>query len=148
MAREALRALGIVPTPGLIRSWIQAARAEERRRIEAELAQATPNQPADTTSSGAGTPRRPKHPRGYSKSNLEPVLRQTGTLERQRGPSKPGRPRVVASWFPTIAQSMAEGKSLREALQLTGVTLDKEQIRALYRNSELLKLRQVAQTSK
>ena len=57
---------------------------------------------------------------------------------------KGGRPRVVASWFPAVAQSMADGTPLRDALRLNGITLEKRQIRALYRNEEFKKLWQEA----
>jgi hypothetical protein len=83
---------------------------------------------------------RTKRPRGYSKSNLEPTLRAEGTLERPRGIREPGRPRVIASWFPAVTKTMADGTPLREALKRHGINLDKRQIRALYRNVEFQKL--------
>jgi len=53
---------------------------------------------------------RHKHPRGYSKSNLEPVLREQGALKRPPGARKQGRPRILATWFPAVvAQAMADG---------------------------------------
>jgi len=71
---------------------------------------------------------------------LEPTLREQGTLQRQRGPRKGGRPRIIASWFPAVARTMADGTPLRDALRLNGITLEKSQIRALYRNSEFRRL--------
>jgi hypothetical protein len=76
----------------------------------------------------------PQRTRGYSKSQLEPVLRAQGTLERQLGRRKRGRPRIVASWFKQLAAIMADGTPLRIALQHSGITLNESQIRALYRN--------------
>jgi hypothetical protein len=73
---------------------------------------------------------------------MEPVLRAKGTLERQPGRRKSGRPRIVASWFEQLAAAMADGTSLPVALQRLGITLDKSQIRALYRNREFQQMYQ------
>jgi hypothetical protein len=51
---------------------------------------------------------------------------------------------VRATWFEAVTRSMADGTTLREALQRHGITLDKNQIRALYRNSEFKRLYQEA----
>jgi hypothetical protein len=144
MARAALRALGLRnPSPSLIQHWIQANRAE--KEPPPSWLMATPPHPTQRASKPLDEPAearnfRRKRPRGYSKSNLEPVLREQGTLERPRGVRKPGRPRVVASFFPALARTMADGTPLREALKRHGITLDKQQIRALYRNVEFQKL--------
>jgi hypothetical protein len=145
-AREMLRAMGIQkPSATLIEDWIRANRAEQ----EPPEDWLTPPPPARPPSQcPAPSPEvqnlGPKRPRGYSKSNLEPVLREQGTLGRQHDVRKPGRPRVVASFFPALARTMADGTSLREALKRHGITLDKLQIRALYRSSEFKRLYQEA----
>jgi hypothetical protein len=80
----------------------------------------------------------PTHPRGYSKSRLEPILREQGTLQRQQGPRRPGRPKIIASWFPKVAATMADGTSLKVAPAINGITnLSKCEIRACYRNRTL-----------
>jgi len=146
VARAALRALGLRnPSDSLIQHWIQANRAEQ----EPPPNWPTPPHPTQRASKPSAEPAearnfRPKRPRGYSKSNLEPVLREQGTLERPRGVRKPGRPPVRATWFEAVTRSMADGTTLREALQRHGITLDKNQIRALYRNSEFKRLYQEA----
>ena len=110
VARAALRAIGIpFPSQGLIRSWIQVARGQKQLRESAKSQ--GPNvappitQYATRASSGQIGPREPRHGRGYSKSRLEQALREHGTLRRQHGPRKPGRPRIVASWFPAVARA-------------------------------------------
>src|SRR5713101_7306163 len=117
VARAALRALGIRnPTPSLVENWIRANRAEEEK--ESALA---PEFLSPRSVELPAQPRaeifRQRHPRGYSKSNLEPVLRQQGTLERPHGSRRPGRPPVRATWFAAVAASMADGTTLKEALQ-------------------------------
>jgi hypothetical protein len=142
-ARRALAALGIVPTKGLIRAWLQAARGEELSREDVPSdARCQPQKPSPTGRPAAVADSRPRHPLGYSKSQLEPVLRTQGTLERQQGRRKRGRPRIVASWFSEVAETMADGTPLRSALQRRGISLDKSQIRALYRNREFKRMYQ------
>jgi hypothetical protein len=142
-ARRALKDLGIVPTRGLIRAWLQAARAEELSREDVPSdALCQPPKPSPAGRPAAVADSRPRHPLGYSKSQLEPVLRAQGTLERQQGRRKRGRPRIVASWFNEVAAAMADGTSLRLALQRHGISLDKSQIRALYRNREFKRMYQ------
>jgi hypothetical protein len=137
-ARAALRAIGIpFPSQALIQSWIQANRADREFRRQ-ESAPPTLRSPATAQSAD----RKVQHRRGYSKSRLEPSLREQGKLQRQHERRKPGRPRIVASWFPAVAQSMADGTPLRDALRLNGITLEKRQIRALYRNEEFRRLYQ------
>ena len=55
---------------------------------------------------------------------------------------KPGRPPVRATWFEAVARTMSDGAPLRGALQHHGITVDKSQIRALYRNKEFRSLYQ------
>jgi len=139
-AREALRALGIRnPSPDLVKNWIRADRAEEEPELPLPppLPFPRPNPPPPPPKAEV---LRPKHRRGSSKSNLEPALKEQGTLQRPHGVRKPGRPRVVASWFPAVARTMADGTPLKEALKKHGIALDKAQIRALYRNEEFKRL--------
>src|SRR5215467_417535 len=109
------KALGIpFPKPQLIKDWIRANRAEEQiDQLEAPAsARNVPPQPAAEPPTRPETEDgslKPKRRRGSSKSNLEPTLRAAATLERPRGVKKPGRPRIVGSWFPAVAQSMADG---------------------------------------
>ena len=139
-ARKALKTQGIVPNPALIKNWIRAAKAEQQLQRQSATAPppSPPTQPAAQPQAPSAKPEdcRPKHHRGYSKSRLGPVLREEGTLERPRGSRKPGRPRIIASWFSKVAETMADGTSLQEALTRHGITLVKSQIRALYRNVE------------
>ena len=145
-AKEELRALGIQkPSPDLIKNWIRSKAAEEELEQARLASRPVPTTLAPTavqppTAIQADNSRLKKRPPGYSKSNLEPTLREQGALQRQRGPRQPGRPRIIASWFPGVAQSMADGKSLKEALKQHGITLEQRQIRALYRNEEFRKL--------
>jgi hypothetical protein len=140
-AKDALRALGIAPTPALVRSWIQANRVAEEL-ILGEPQQSKPSQFPPERPENADV--RPKHPRGYSKSRLEPTLRTEGTLQRQPGIRRRGRPRVVASWFKELAELMADGIPLRSALKRAGISLDAAQRRALYRNVEFQRMYQNA----
>lgn len=82
-----------------------------------------------------------------SKSKLEPILRESEQLERPRGRRKPGRPRIVASWFPQVAELMADGTTLKSALKRAGITLDAAQARAMYRNTEFRRMYQDARRS-
>jgi len=144
-ARRALMALGIVPTTGLIRAWLQAARAEELNEEPTDdLSQPIKSHPTGPPPSFV-VDRPPRHPRGYSKSQLEPVLREQETLERKPGVRRRGRPRIIAKWFERVARAMADGTSLRIALRRCDVTnLDRKQIRALYRNEEFRRMYQEA----
>jgi hypothetical protein len=125
------------PHAGTYPSWLQAAKADELPE-KVGLASQPPG-PLPASRPTAVAPRH-RHPRGYSKSQLEAVLRAQGTLERQSGRRKRGRPRIVASWFGQLAATMADGTSLRVALQRLGITLDKSQLRALYRNREFRRM--------
>ncbi len=141
-ARRALMALGITPTQGPVRSWLQAALAEKLGEEVRSHALSQPSRSSQTGRPAAVAEPRPRHRRGYSKSQLEPVLRAQGTLERQPGRRKRGRPRIVASWFDQLAATMADGTPLRVALQRLGITLEKSQLRALYRNREFRRMYQ------
>ncbi len=125
-ARAALRELGVrSPSEALIENWLRAAEAEGETE-EAEAAQAIPGPQQEAQASHTGP-----------SSHLEPGLRAAGTLERPPGPRKPGRPRIIASWFPKVAETMADGTSLKMALSINGLHLSKGEIRACYRNRTL-----------
>jgi hypothetical protein len=57
---------------------------------------------------------------------------------------KPGRPLTIASWFPAVAETMADGTTLRTALAIHGLTLSANEMRALYRNKTFKGLYQEA----
>ena len=131
-ARNALRELGISPTRQLIEDWQRAACAEVALTGQPTLVDrverlAWSSQPQAARARTRETP--------SSKSRLEPLLRETGALNRTPGRRRPGRPRIVASWFEAVAVSMADGTSLGMALAINGITnLSKSEIRACYRN--------------
>jgi hypothetical protein len=54
--------------------------------------------------------------------------------------NKRGRPPRVASWFPAVAKTMADGTTLRMALLLNSIRLDACEIRRLYRLVEFRRL--------
>jgi hypothetical protein len=126
-ARTALLGIGISPNGELVRNWLRANGDDEE-----EDALPTDHQPD-------GRAHRPPAAdtalaRPNSKSSLEPLLRESGQLERPQGPRKPGRPRIVASWFEKVAITMADGTSLKAALVMNGLKLSKSEVRACYRN--------------
>ncbi len=57
---------------------------------------------------------------------------------------KPGRPLTIASWFPAVAKTMADGTPLRTALAINGLSLCANEMRALYRNRTFQALYQEA----
>jgi hypothetical protein len=94
-------------------------------------------------------PRSDGRKRGSSKSALAPALRGEGTLERKHRTGKRGRPRVIASWMPDVAQTMAaDGLTLSEALSKHGINLDETQLRALQRNAAFKEMRQQARRNR
>jgi hypothetical protein len=137
LAKAELRKLGIIrPDAALIENWSRAASASRAYESEAPSraeASAEPSEPTTETPA----------PR-TSKSRLEPVLREAGTLERPAGRRKPGRPRIIASWFPKVAETMADSTSLKTALAINGIKLSKNEVRACYRNRTLQALYQEA----
>ena len=135
-AGRALIELGIRPSKQLIQNWIRADEAE--RLLESHEMLTAPSTPPieseGTTAEAPGSPQEPEHPRAFSRSNLEPVLRDQGTLEKPPKRRKAGRPRIVASWFPSVAQTMADGTNLRTALAINRLSLSRREMRACYRN--------------
>ena len=143
-ARTALREMGITPTRQLIENWQRAELSERvqfEKPVEAEGHASEGSQPDWNSQEEAPTARQTPS----SKSRLEPVLREQGTLERPSGKREPGRPRIIASWFPAVAATMADGTSLKTALAMNGIhNLSRSEIRACYRNKTLQALYQQA----
>jgi len=108
-ARAALRAQGIRnPSKQLVEDYMRMQRDEE-------WALEVPNGSVEMPPVGLEQAQeQPRHP--PSESNLEPLLRERGELERPRGRRRAGRPRVQAPWFQAVATVMADGTPLREAL--------------------------------
>jgi hypothetical protein len=143
-ARSALRAQGITnPSKALIKNWLRVQRYEE--------AASPPPAPRETVGdmqpcASSSVSLEDSVGRPSSESNLEPLLRSRGELQRLAGRRKAGRPRVQAPWFQALANLMADSSlSLRQALHHLGVQgLSERQIRALYRNSALTAMRREA----
>ena len=96
-------------------------------------------------------PRRVAQPRAAAAqpSVMEPSRKGVSRLSRfadapPKTGGKPGRPRIVASWFPAVAETMADGTTLRVALAINGLALGANEIRALYRNTTFKALYQEA----
>ena len=113
-ARAALRAQGIRnPSKALIENWLRVQQCEE--------AASPPPAPWETVgdmqpciSPSLSLEDAPSAGRQSSESNLEPLLRERGELQRPGGRRKAGRPRVQAPWFQALATLMADGSiSLR-----------------------------------
>jgi hypothetical protein len=144
-ARAALRAQGITnPSKALIKNWLRVQHYEEASSPEAPRVTVGDMQPC--VSSSLSLENTPSGDRPSSESNLEPLLRSRGELQRPQGRRKAGRPRIQAPWFQAVASLMADSSiSLRQALLHLGVQgLSERQIRALYRNSALTAMRQEA----
>jgi hypothetical protein len=145
-ARAVLRAQGITnPSKSLIENWLRVQRYEEAASsLEVPRETVEDRQPCINPSVCLKDTRNTDRP--SSESNLEPLLRSRGELQRPAGPRKAGRPRVKAQWFQALANLMADSSiSLRQALHHLGVQgLSERQIRALYRNSALTAMRREA----
>jgi hypothetical protein len=143
-AKAALRAQGIRnPNRHLVEDYMRVQQAEEWALEVPEREPHGQQQTAQEHSPEAqGAPDRP-HP--SSESNLEPLLRERGELQRPVGRRRAGRPRVQAPWFQAVATAMSDGTPLRLALAAVGVHgLSERQIRSLYRNSVLTAMRREA----
>lgn len=143
VAKTALREMGILnPSPQLVSDWLRAQRAQEwTLEVPKDTAAALETQePAIDPGQDDPSAVEVKHSHPSSKSALEPRLRETGQLERPRGPRKPGRPRIIASFYPALARVMADQTSLPKALRILGIHLDQRQVRALYRSREFKKM--------
>jgi hypothetical protein len=152
-AKAALIAMGISPTRGLIDGWLRAEAAEQAVHQEsshpaAPLLPRPSNAPDNALSVGPpaiGETAAASQPAPSSRSRLEAILREQGALVEPQKRRKPGRPRIVASWFPKVADTMKDGTSLEMALAINGInSLSKNEIRACYRNATLKALYQEA----
>lgn len=145
-AIAALRAQGIHnPSPQLVEDYMRVQQAEDWALELPDSAPEPPTEAAQEPSSpGSAGSENPAPPRPTSsRSNLKPLLRERGELERPAGRRKSGRPRIVASFFPALARLMSDGTSLRAALGKLGIYgLSAKELRSLYRNRELRKLRE------
>jgi hypothetical protein len=149
-AKAAFRAMGIPrPSRCLIDAWLRAAELEQQlAEAEKRPAEHAPVQPSDTGAkeAGAAAPHAQPtvSPAQRGKSLLEPVLREQNALQEPYKRRQPGRPRIVASWFPAVAATMADGTTLRGALAINGLSLSANEMRALYRNKTFQALYQEA----
>jgi hypothetical protein len=137
-ARAHFRAMGIVtPSRCLIDAWLRAAELEQQM-AEADKPAATKVEPrvaAPAASEADPVPLdEPAEAARPGKSLLEPILRERGDLPQPSKRRKPGRPRIVASWFPAVAKTMADGTTLRGALAINRLSLSANEMRSLYRN--------------
>jgi hypothetical protein len=140
-AKAALRAQGIYsPSSKLVEDYMRVQQAEEWAlevpspllRSKAKPERSSLEQIEQEASNPNSIESRP-HP--SSESNLEPLLRERGELQRPAGRRKAGRPRVLAAWYQAVATRMADGTPLRKALALCGIYgLAPKQLRSLYRN--------------
>ena len=117
-AIRAFEAKGITPTVQSVWEWL-----EQRRKPQAA--------PEQQGSAEQSSPAESSTPRKGVASLARFAADQTEATKPKR---KPGRPRTIASWFPAVAQTMADGTSLRTALAVNGLHLSASEIRALYRN--------------
>ena len=130
-AKAALRVLGIRnPSRALIQNWLRSQTAEIEQGVAVQVPEAR------SVEIGVDAPEKAAETHS-SESKLLPRLREEGTLERPSGRRKPGRPRIIASWFPKVAGTMADGTSLRTALAMNNLKLSKSEVRACYRNRTL-----------
>jgi hypothetical protein len=146
-AKAAFRRMGIVhPSRDLIENWLLAAASAERAAAQ-ERASAQPKAqepsvagPKPASSAAPIAPQAPATPvcpppaPRPGKSLLEALVREQRASEKQPGKRRPGRPRIVANWFPAVAKTMADGTTLRTALAIHGLALSAREMRALYRN--------------
>ena|SRR5690348_9745438 len=147
-ARAHFRAMGIPrPSRCLIDAWLRAAELE-RQLAEADKPAASKTEPtvaAPEASRADPVPQgEPANTARPGKSLLEPILRERGDLPQPPKRRRLGRPRIVASWFPAVVETMADGTTLRTALAMNGLSLSANEMRALYRNRTFQTLYQEA----
>jgi hypothetical protein len=143
----AFRKMGIVrPSRDLIENWLRAAASAERatareqasaqpKAIEPSVADQQANLPAPAAPPAPPAPAcQPITTPRPGKSLLESLLQGQPTEQKPPSRRRPGRPRIVASWFPAVAKTMADGTTLRIALAINGLALSPNEMRALYRN--------------
>jgi hypothetical protein len=129
-AIRALEAQGIPTTHQAVLDWL----AQQRP------AQAAPAPAEQRPSTEQNRPDEPPSPqKGVSR-----LARFTVPLAEAPRRRKPGRPLTIASWFPAVAKTMADGTTLRTALAINRLTLSANEMRSLYRNKTFKGLYQEA----
>jgi hypothetical protein len=126
-----------MPNRDLIRNWLRANAEDEEEGSVIYGGHMSGSSGTDSSGSPSAATVEAERQTPSSKSRLEPVLREAGQLERQPGPRKRGRPRIVASWFEKVAQTIADGTSLKMALAMNGIRYLSRSVRACYRNRTL-----------
>ena len=146
-AKAALRAQGIRnPSRQLVEDYMRLQQAEEwalevpQPSLASESAEGA-QEPSSPGSAGSENPTPPRPT--SSKSNLKPFLAERGELVRER-PRCVGRPKVIAPWYQAVAIVMSDGTPLRQALASLGIQVSQRELRALYRNTKLTRMRREA----
>lgn len=130
-AIRALEAQGIPTTHQAVLDWLAQNRP---LRAAPPTAEQQPR-PPQTSQSG------PPQPQKKGVSRLARFAVPLAEAPRRR---KPGRPLTIASWFPAVAKTMADGTTLRTALAVNRLTLSANEMRSLYRNKTFKGLYQEA----
>jgi hypothetical protein len=145
-AKAALRQQGIRrPSRQLVQDWLRLQQSQEWALEVPEVQGQEHSSDLETPPESASGASAAHPPRASSESNLEPLLRARGQLERPAGRRKAGRPRIVAPFFKALAVACSDGTPLRQALVRCGVHgLSEREIRSLYRNVQLKTMRQEA----
>jgi hypothetical protein len=130
-AIRALEAEGVPTTQRAVLDWLA-----QHRPAQPTAAAVAPQTPLSRES-------QPESPTAQKKgvSKLARFAVPATEAKRRR---KAGRPLTVASWFPPVAETMADGTTLRTALAIHGLTLSANEMRALYRNKTFKGLYQEA----
>jgi hypothetical protein len=128
-AIRALEAQGIPTTQQAVLDWLA-------RQGRAHTVPAAEQTQAPQASQGEATRTQNK---GSSK-----LARFAGPRSESKRRRKPGRPLTIASWFPAVAKTMADGTALRTALAMNRLTLSANEMRSLYRNKTFKGLYQEA----
>jgi len=126
----ALEAQGLRTTHQAVVDWLA-----KRRPAQASTAAPQQQAPAPKT----GQPEPPIAQKGPSK-----LARFAAPPAEAKHRRKPGRLLTVASWFPAVAETMADGTTLRTALAIHKLTLSANEMRSLYRNKTFKALYQEA----
>lgn len=116
-AVEELRAKGITPTVQAVEEWL--SRRSRARKLRSSVPRVESTAPEAPPVSLEMPPPEPTPVFGYD------AAPRPG----------PGRRRKVAPWFPAVAETMANGTTLREALIRHGILgLTERETQNLYRN--------------
>lgn len=122
-AIRALEAEGLPTTHQAVLDWLAKRRPSEQQPPTPRMSQ----------------PERPSQKKGSSK-----LARFVAHSAGAAGTRKSGRPLTITSWFLAVAETMADGTTLRTALAIHGLTLSANEIRSLYRNKTFKGLYQEA----